>query len=185
MIYGDIGTSPLYVFSSVFGDTPPARDDLIGVLSLIIWSLIMMVTIKYVFIVLHADNEGEGGTFSCYSLLSRYARIVHRDPREEQLVSPELLLLPNVRLMTTHSFVRTRLWLGRKPDISQMPECMLMFVPCLGRHPTIWYQRHAASEPESQKLYGEERVLQGVVKDNRCACCFNGRKRLSLRRRQA
>lgn len=47
------------------------------------------VTIKYVFIVLHADNEGEGGTFSCYSLLSRYANITHRDPREEPLVKLE------------------------------------------------------------------------------------------------
>nr|POF04689.1 potassium transporter 19 [Quercus suber] len=86
VIYGDIGTSPLYVFSSVFGSTPPARDDLIGVLSLVIWSLIMMVTVKYICIILYADNEGEGGTFSCYSLLSRYARITNRDPREEQLV---------------------------------------------------------------------------------------------------
>lgn len=47
----------------------------------------MMVTVKYIAIVLNADNESEGGTFSCYSLLSRYSRIVHRDPREEQLVS--------------------------------------------------------------------------------------------------
>jgi KUP system potassium uptake protein len=45
VIYGDIGTSPLYVYSSVFGSTAPSRDDLIGVLSLIIWSLTFMVTI--------------------------------------------------------------------------------------------------------------------------------------------
>lgn len=89
VVYGDIGTSPLYVFSSVFGDTAPARDDLIGVLSLVIWSLIMMVTVKYICIVLYADNQGEGGTFSCYSLLSRYAKITNRDPREEQLVDIE------------------------------------------------------------------------------------------------
>ncbi|WYZ42411.1 hypothetical protein EsH8_VI_000110 [Colletotrichum jinshuiense] len=71
VIYGDIGTSPLYVFSSTFSDLP-TKNDLTQVLSLIIWSLTLMVTIKYVFIVLHADNEGEGGTFSCYSLLTRY-----------------------------------------------------------------------------------------------------------------
>jgi KUP system potassium uptake protein len=47
------------------------------------------VTLKYVFIILNADNEGEGGTFSCYSLLSRYANITHRDPREEPLVKLE------------------------------------------------------------------------------------------------
>jgi KUP system potassium uptake protein len=45
VIYGDIGTSPLYVYSSVFGSTAPSRDDLIGVLSLIIWSLTLMVTL--------------------------------------------------------------------------------------------------------------------------------------------
>ena len=48
-----------------------------------------MVTLKYVFIVLRADNEGEGGTFSCYSLLSRFANITYRDPREEPLVKLE------------------------------------------------------------------------------------------------
>ncbi|PYH49214.1 potassium transporter 5 [Aspergillus saccharolyticus JOP 1030-1] len=85
VIYGDIGTSPLYVYSSTFS-APPTRDDLIGVLSIIIWSLILMVTVKYIFIVLHADNDGEGGTFSTYSLLSRYMNITHRDPREASLV---------------------------------------------------------------------------------------------------
>jgi K+ potassium transporter len=63
--------SPLYVFSSTFS-APPSREDVIGALSLIIWSLIMMVTLKYVIIILRADNNGEGGTFSTYSLLSRY-----------------------------------------------------------------------------------------------------------------
>lgn len=70
-IYGDIGTSPLYVFSSTF-TSAPNREDVIQVLSLIIWSLTIMVTFKYVLIVLRADNEGEGGTFSCYSLLTRF-----------------------------------------------------------------------------------------------------------------
>jgi KUP system potassium uptake protein len=71
VIYGDIGTSPLYVYSSVFTGAP-SRADLMGALSLIIWSLVLMVTIKYILIVLRADNDGEGGTFSTYSLLSRY-----------------------------------------------------------------------------------------------------------------
>ncbi|KAJ6092424.1 hypothetical protein N7467_004393 [Penicillium canescens] len=85
VIYGDIGTSPLYVFSSTFSSSP-SRQDLIGALSIIIWSLFMMVTVKYVLVILHADNDGEGGTFSTYSLLSRYMNITHRDPREASLV---------------------------------------------------------------------------------------------------
>jgi KUP system potassium uptake protein len=71
VIYGDIGTSPLYVFSSTF-TSDPSWDDLTGALSIIIWTLTMMVTVKYILVILHADNAGEGGTFSTYSLLSRY-----------------------------------------------------------------------------------------------------------------
>ncbi|RAO64093.1 uncharacterized protein BHQ10_000105 [Talaromyces amestolkiae] len=85
VIYGDIGTSPLYVYSSTFTE-PPTRQDLIGVLSIIIWTLFMMVTVKYVLIILHADNDGEGGTFSTYSLLGRYMNITNRDPREASMI---------------------------------------------------------------------------------------------------
>ena len=74
MIYGDIGTSPLYVYSSTFS-SQPSYDDLLGALSLVIWSLTLIVTVKYVFIILRADDEGEGGTFAIYSLLSRYVCI--------------------------------------------------------------------------------------------------------------
>ncbi|KAI8635453.1 potassium transporter [Xylariaceae sp. FL1651] len=84
-IYGDIGTSPLYVYSSTFTDQP-SYNDLLEVLSVIIWSLTIMVTLKYILIVLRADNQGEGGTFSCYSLLTRYANLTDRDPREAALV---------------------------------------------------------------------------------------------------
>jgi len=61
------------VFSSTF-TSPPAYDNLVQVLSIVLWSLTIVVTLKYVFIILRADNEGEGGTFSCYSLLTRYVR---------------------------------------------------------------------------------------------------------------
>lgn len=71
VIYGDIGTSPLYVYSSTFTSNP-SYEDLVGALSIIIWTLTLVVTVKYVFIVLRADDDGEGGTFALYSLLSRY-----------------------------------------------------------------------------------------------------------------
>ena len=79
VIYGDIGTSPLYVYSSTFS-SQPTYEDLVGALSIIIWTLTLMVTIKYVFIVLSADDDGEGGTFALYTLLARYANIVRKDP---------------------------------------------------------------------------------------------------------
>ena len=71
VIYGDIGTSPLYVYSSTFTSNP-SYEDLLGALSLIIWAITLIVTVKYIFIVLCADDEGEGGTFAMYSLLARY-----------------------------------------------------------------------------------------------------------------
>ncbi|KUJ20933.1 putative potassium transporter 5 [Mollisia scopiformis] len=79
VIYGDIGTSPLYVYSSTF-TSQPSYDDLVGALSIIIWTLTLMVTVKYMFIVLAADDDGEGGTFALYSLLARFSNIVKRDP---------------------------------------------------------------------------------------------------------
>ncbi|KAM0563641.1 hypothetical protein ACHAPJ_001367 [Fusarium lateritium] len=79
VVYGDIGTSPLYVFSSTFNEQPSWLD-LVGALSIIIWSLTLIVTVKYCFIVLSADDDGQGGTFALYSLLSRYANIARSDP---------------------------------------------------------------------------------------------------------
>ncbi|ODH49554.1 potassium uptake protein [Paracoccidioides brasiliensis] len=73
-IYGDIGTSPLYVFSSTF-PTAPIFEDLVGVLSLIIWALILIATIKYVGVVLCANDKGEGGSFALFSLIKRYVDI--------------------------------------------------------------------------------------------------------------
>lgn len=66
-------TSPLYVYSSIFSSNP-SHDDLLCALSLIIWALTLIVTVKYVCIVLLADDEGEGGTFAMYNLISRYLR---------------------------------------------------------------------------------------------------------------
>lgn len=65
------------MFSSTFSSAP-SYEDLVQVLSVVIWSLTLVVTVKYVLIVLRADNEGEGGTFSCYSLLTRYVCAFHR-----------------------------------------------------------------------------------------------------------
>ncbi|OQU80922.1 hypothetical protein SORBI_3007G209900 [Sorghum bicolor] len=71
VVYGDIGTSPLYTFSS-FTLPDPGADDVLGILSLILWTLTLVSLVKYVFIVLHADDHGEGGTFALYSLLRQH-----------------------------------------------------------------------------------------------------------------
>jgi KUP system potassium uptake protein len=98
-IYGDIGTSPLYVYSSTF-TSQPSYDDLVGALSIIIWTLTLMVSIKYVFIVLCADDDGEGGTFALYSLLARYAHIIVRcDPNVAGTVKLERHLTGDLKPM--------------------------------------------------------------------------------------
>jgi KUP system potassium uptake protein len=74
VVYGDIGTSPLYAMKESFiGPNPMAVDSLhiFGVLSLIFWSLLLVVTAKYVFVAMRADNKGEGGSFALLALLSR------------------------------------------------------------------------------------------------------------------
>ncbi|MGX9145356.1 potassium transporter Kup, partial [Mesorhizobium sp. 128a] len=70
VVYGDIGTSPIYAFREALHASPgtDTRSDVLGVLSLIVWALTIIVTIKYVAFVLRADNKGEGGTLSLMSL---------------------------------------------------------------------------------------------------------------------
>jgi KUP system potassium uptake protein len=77
VVYGDIGTSPLYAFrESVLAAgadkyMPASQEVVLGILSLIIWALILIVTIKYVMILLRADNNGEGGTLALMALAHR------------------------------------------------------------------------------------------------------------------
>ncbi|NOT49862.1 MAG: KUP/HAK/KT family potassium transporter [Chitinophagaceae bacterium] len=82
IIYGDIGTSPLYVFNAIIGDRQINDTLIIGSLSCIIWTLTLQTTIKYVVLVLRADNRGEGGTFALYALVRR---------RKKWLVIPAMI----------------------------------------------------------------------------------------------
>ena len=71
IIYGDIGTSPLYVFSSIINGRVISEDLIFGGISCIIWTLTLQTTVKYVILTLQADNRGEGGIFSLYTLVRR------------------------------------------------------------------------------------------------------------------
>src|SRR5664279_5627533 len=76
VVYGDIGTSPLYalreaVLAAVGPGNPASEPVVLGILSLIIWALLLVVTAKYVLILLRADNNGEGGTLALMALASR------------------------------------------------------------------------------------------------------------------
>jgi len=83
IIFGDIGTSPLYVMKAIVGEGEIIdRLTVLGGVSLVFWTLLIQTTIKYVFMVLRADNKGEGGIFSLYSLVRR---------RRKWLLFPALL----------------------------------------------------------------------------------------------
>ncbi len=70
VVYGDIGTSPLYAFRLCFTDaTPPTESSILGILSLIFWSLAGLITLKYLALVLRADNRGEGGILALMALI--------------------------------------------------------------------------------------------------------------------
>lgn len=71
IIYGDIGTSPLYVYNSIINGRMVDEALILGSLSCIIWTLTLQTTIKYVVLILRADNRGEGGTFALYALVRR------------------------------------------------------------------------------------------------------------------
>lgn len=71
IIYGDIGTSPLYVLNAITNGKVITEELIIGSLSLIIWTLTLQTTIKYVMLTLQADNKGEGGIFSLFALVRR------------------------------------------------------------------------------------------------------------------
>ncbi|XP_008802129.2 potassium transporter 5-like [Phoenix dactylifera] len=75
IVYGDIGTSPLYVYASTFTGGIRHEDDILGVLSLIFYTITLITLVKYVFIVLRANDNGDGGTFALYSLICRYAKV--------------------------------------------------------------------------------------------------------------
>lgn len=82
IIYGDIGTSPLYVLNAIIKEKEISEQLILGGLSCIIWTLTLQTTVKYVLLTLQADNKGEGGIFSLYALVRR---------RRKWLVIPAML----------------------------------------------------------------------------------------------
>ncbi|KAE8653784.1 Potassium transporter 7 [Hibiscus syriacus] len=96
VVYGDMGTSPLYVFSDVFSKVKIESEvDILGALSLVMYTIALIPLAKYVFVVLKANDNGEGGTFALYSLICRYAKVnmlPNRQPADEQISSFKLKL---------------------------------------------------------------------------------------------
>ncbi|CAI0463738.1 unnamed protein product [Linum tenue] len=127
VVYGDIGTSPLYVFKSTFTEGIKRKEDILGVLSLIIYTLILVPMIKYVSIVLWANDNGDGGTFALYSLLCRHVK-VSLIPNGQ----PEDAQLSNYNLQVPSAATRISLGVKHKLETSRPLQMMLFLVTILG-----------------------------------------------------
>ncbi|GFQ04434.1 potassium transporter 5 [Phtheirospermum japonicum] len=128
VIYGDIGTSPLYVFDSTFSDGRiEHEDDILGVLSLIIYTFVLVPLIKYVFIVLKANDNGDGGTFALYSLICRYAKVSFI-PNDQ----PEDRQLSNYRLDPPSDNLRRSQKIKEKLENSKTAKLILFLSTILG-----------------------------------------------------
>ncbi|KAK3158053.1 hypothetical protein QOZ80_2AG0132370 [Eleusine coracana subsp. coracana] len=127
VVYGDIGTSPLYVFSSTFPGGVRHPDDLIGVLSLILYTLLILPMLKYVFIVLKANDNGDGGTFALYSLISRHAKIrmVPDHQAEDAAVSNYNIRPPSLGMKRAQ-------WIKERLESSNAAKIALFTITILG-----------------------------------------------------
>ena len=92
VVFGDIGTSPLYTVQTAFSPSDPHRvhvsaQNVYGVTSMIFWSVMAIVTVTYVLLVMRADNQGEGGIMALITLIRR-----HSAPSKRRVIGPGLLL---------------------------------------------------------------------------------------------
>ncbi|MCB0539039.1 MAG: KUP/HAK/KT family potassium transporter [Lewinellaceae bacterium] len=76
IIYGDIGTSPLYVLKAIVGERPITEELIYGGISCVFWTITFLTTLKYIVLTLRADNNGEGGIFSLYALVKRHGKFL-------------------------------------------------------------------------------------------------------------
>jgi KUP system potassium uptake protein len=79
VVFGDIGTSPLYALKEIFNGhhpIPVTPDNILGILSMIVWSIVLLVTLKYVLVIMRADNRGEGGSLALLALVTLVAKTI-------------------------------------------------------------------------------------------------------------
>ncbi|GLT41067.1 hypothetical protein SLA2020_151570 [Shorea laevis] len=123
VVYGDLGTSPLYVFSNTFPNGIGNSDDILGVLSLIIYSIVLLPFIKYTFIVLRANEKGEGGTFALYSMICRNAKVS---------LIPDDLQAEDIEVSPPSNQLRRTSMIKKKLENSMTAKFLLFIVSIMG-----------------------------------------------------
>ena len=123
IIYGDIGTSPLYVFSAIINGRIISDELILGGISCIFWTLTLQTTVKYVILTLRADNRGEGGIFSLYTLARR---------RKKWLVAPAMIggaaLLADGMITPPISVTSAVEGLTQLPKFAQIQEIQIVYI---------------------------------------------------------
>ncbi|XP_074586879.1 potassium transporter 25-like isoform X1 [Curcuma longa] len=142
VVYGDLSTSPLYVYKSTFADDikhSESNDEIYGVLSCVFWTLTIIPLLKYVLIVLQADDNGEGGTFALYSLLVRHARvgfIPNGQVADEELMAykkkDDHFHLLNLSASSYGDDTYTASWMRRLLEKHKNSQRVLLFLALLG-----------------------------------------------------
>ncbi|MBA0832969.1 hypothetical protein Goarm_017318 [Gossypium armourianum] len=160
IVYGDLGTSPLYVYPSIFSNGIKHRDDILGALSLVFYTLTFLPLVKYVFVVLRANDNGEGGTFALYSLICRYARVslIPSQQAEDREVSNYKLELPRKRLKLA-SVLKSSL------QKSQFAKIFLLLVTMLGTSMVIGDSIFTPSISVLSAVAGVKEVTSALTDD--------------------
>jgi len=132
VVYGDLSISPLYVFKSTFAEDiqhSDTNEEIFGVLSFVFWTLTLIPLIKYVSIVLRADDNGEGGTFALYSLICRHANVSllpNRQIADEELSTYKLEGNPE-----TADKTRVKVWLEKHKNLHTALLIMVLIGTCM------------------------------------------------------
>ncbi|BAT80188.1 Potassium transporter [Vigna angularis] len=129
VVYGDLGTSPLYVFYNTFPHGIDNQEDVIGALSLIIYSLTLVPLVKYVLIVLRANDNGQGGTLALYSLLCRHANI--RTIPNQHRTDEELTTYSRSTIREKSFAAKTKRWLEEQPYIKDIILILALVGTCM------------------------------------------------------
>ncbi|CAM0873089.1 unnamed protein product [Alopecurus aequalis] len=132
VVYGDLSISPLYVFKSTFAEDiqhSDTNEEIFGVLSFVFWSLTLIPLLKYVSIVLRADDNGEGGTFALYSLICRHANVSLLPNR--QIADEELSTYKLERNPETADKTRVKVWLEKHKNLHTALLIMVLIGTCM------------------------------------------------------
>ncbi|XP_020522336.1 potassium transporter 2 isoform X2 [Amborella trichopoda] len=132
VVYGDLSISPLYVYKSTFADDithSETNEEIFGVLSFVFWTLTLIPLFKYVFIVLRADDNGEGGTFALYSLICRHAKVSllpNRQVADEELSTYIMESPPDKR-----NGSRVKIWLEKHKNFHTALLIVVLLGTCM------------------------------------------------------